>query len=67
MSDQEHEGSITPPPELDYYGPAIDDETLDAEQVGKFRKFLFFTLLFRIFTLLVIPDCHIPDFYSRSF
>ena len=67
MSDQEHEGSITPPPELDYYGPDINDEIRDAEQVGKFSKFLFFTLLFRIFILLVIPDYHIPDFYCRSF
>ena len=49
MSDQEHEGSITPPPELDYYGPDINEE--DAEQVGKFRKFL-------VFVYIVIPNLY---------
>ena len=51
MSDQEHEGSISPPPELDYYGPDINEEILDAEQVGKFRKFMFFVQI-------VIPNLY---------
>ena len=58
MSDQEHEGSITPPPELDYYGPDINAEILDVEQVGKFRKFL-------VFVYIVIPNLY-PSCYSWS-
>ena len=56
MSGQEYEGSITLPPELDYYGPDINEEILDAEQVRKFRKFLFFVYI-------VIPNLY-PSCYS---